>query len=371
MIIPDYLRKIPDEDAYILHTPSFNSFVDDLMRWEIATRRLEILEAVKVFFHWYIDYVDAILKGKTYGMDGVAAAIFRLEFKTPNHELEFLRKSIYISKAYVGHLLGSVSSENIHRYQHTLTGLGIDLEELILNYEVNIRKSIPRGQRRSGRRKDLSVMDLWSAARTIFTIEDRNGVEELYLRDVKPLVIFQIRQLIELYGNDILGYYEIRNDNGTVNKRMTHEAWKFITEEVKRTDAKIILPFNVDIINHVSNWANNFVHTTYLYSPYIQFYALEVISVLFDMPPAHIKTFDGKRRRLTGVAAIEIRDYYELRRRFEAFLRKKVNGVKVLWLDPSNVRAYIIELGEQSEEILLPWWRRLCKRVFSRKTTAT
>jgi hypothetical protein len=300
-------------------------------------------------------------------MDGVVAAIFRLEFRTLNHELEFIRKSIYVSKAYAEHLFGSVSDKNIHRYQHTLTDLGIDLEELIINYEVKIRKSVSCGQLNSGRRRDLSPLDLWSAARTMFMIEERDGVEELYLRDVKPVVSFQIRQIIEIFGKDILGYYEIRNRNGTVNKRVSHEAWKFITEEVKRSDTRITLPFQVDLINHVSDWANNFVHTTYLYSSYIQFYALDVVSLLFKEPIVGIMTFDGKKKKLSGVAAIEIRNYFGLKQDFETYERKKVKGVNVEWLDPSQVRAYIINLGDPPGKGSEPWWRKCFKKLFSKR----
>jgi hypothetical protein len=57
MAIPAYLRKLPDEDAYILHTPSFNNFLDEVMGWKIGTRRMEILEKVKDFLNWYIAIV--------------------------------------------------------------------------------------------------------------------------------------------------------------------------------------------------------------------------------------------------------------------------------------------------------------------------
>ncbi|WP_431213388.1 hypothetical protein ACQ86N_00095 [Puia sp. P3] len=241
--------------------------------------------------------------------------------------------------------------------------LGIDLEELILEYEVIIRKSIPEGKRQSGRRKDLSTMDLWSAVRTMFWIEERNGVEELSLRDVKPLVIFQIRQLIEIYGKNCLGFYEIRNSNGSVNKRVTQEAWKFITDEVKRADSRILLPFNVDMINHVNDWANNFVHTTSLYSSYIQFYALEVISLLFKTPDVAIRTYDGKLKYKGGIAGIEIRNYNSLKRDFERSLSEKLTSeVVVDWLDVEKVGAYIIDLGApiSSKE---SWVKRLAARA--------
>jgi hypothetical protein len=94
----------------------------------------------------------------------------------------------------------------------------------------------------------------------------------------------------------------------------------------------------------VHRWAHTFVHTTYLYSSYLQFFALKVIEELFVIPKDGIKIYNGKYTRNSQFASIEIRRYKSLRRDFEQQLKKKIPGVSVQWMKYKDVGAYIISL---------------------------
>ena len=117
---------------------------------------------------------------------------------------------------------------------------------------------------RSSRRKNLIPYEIYSSINDLFFIEKHNKIEDLYLRDLKPVVMFQIRQLLEIYGKNLIGYNSILDENGNQIKKFTQIAWAFIKKDVKKNDSKIEIPFDIDVIISLNKWANSFVHSTYL-----------------------------------------------------------------------------------------------------------
>jgi hypothetical protein len=188
------IKYIIEIDNYILDIKELKELNEEQEifrkdKSEIVQRK-KYFNSLNVFFDWYISYCSAITKGKTYQDKQVCECIFRPCFKSERQWKEYLLKSIYISKQYVEHLKSKIQESNVHTYEHTLTSLETDLEELIANCELYYRKTVTKMVLNNWRRKNLSPTDIYSAARTLFFIEEFDNIEDLYLRDLKPVVMF-------------------------------------------------------------------------------------------------------------------------------------------------------------------------------------
>jgi hypothetical protein len=167
----------------------------------------------------------------------------------------------------------------------------------------------------------------------------------LYLRDLKPAVMFHIRQLLEVFGRNLIGYYSIDDKNGNPIKKFTQVAWEFLKEEIKRPTPRIEFPFNLHMILAINNWANSFVHTTHLYNSYIQFYALKTIRVIFSSPSQNgIRIHKGTVIKKNNCADIKITNYNLLKTDFDTYLKSKMPNISIEWMDIDDVGAYVISL---------------------------
>ncbi len=216
------------------------------------------------------------------------------------------------------------------------------MEWLIAHFEVQYKKSTTKLSLNSGRRRNLSPTDIYSAARTLFYIEELTKIEDLYLRDLKPNVMFQIRQLLEVFGRELIGYYSIVDKDDNPVKKFTQIAWDFIKDEVKKPNPRITFPFDVHIILQINKWSNSFVHSTYLYSSYIQFFVLKTIGLLFSSTTNGIQIYTGKKIRKFDCADIKITNYNSLKTDFENYLKSRMPDIKVEWMETNEVGAYII-----------------------------
>jgi hypothetical protein len=296
------------------------------------------------YLRWFIGYCDYILKGKVYTDAQLVPQLFSTRNLAQPELREYFRTSLYAAKLYCEYLVGRITFSNVMKYNHTLTSLGIDLEWLIVSHEVHVKKTIPRADLTSGRRANLSPEDIFSAARELFFIEELNSIEDLYLRDLKPVVIFQIRQLIEVFGKNLLGYNDITDKNDNSVKKFTQVAWEFIALEAGNVSPRIELPFPVNFVKIINSWANNFVHTSFIFNSYVQFYALRILTLLLNGSGSRIKTFDNRWHTKTHIADIKIYRYHELRAAFEDYLKLKKPDAKVSWMPENKVGAYIISL---------------------------
>ncbi|MDN3692524.1 hypothetical protein QWZ06_09670 [Chryseobacterium tructae] len=199
------------------------------------------------------------------------------------------------------------------------------------------------------RRTDLSPTDIYSAARTLFFIEEFSNIEDLYLRDLKPNVMFQIRQLLEIFGKNIVGYYSITHNNQPV-KKFTQIAWDFIDEECKKDISRIKLPFEIKTITLLNSWANDFVHTTFLHNSYIQYFAIKMLNVLFSSSTSTststkgITIYNGCKIEKYDIADITISNYNSLKDDFKNFLLTKKQGIEINWMPIDKVGAYILSV---------------------------
>lgn len=340
-------KFIKEENYHIISNREFSEFkktTNESVLKPDDVKKEEHVTALKTYFDWYISYCDSKLKGAIFKDEHIICHIFREHFETPHQFKEYLRKSLYISKEYVTYLKNKINESNISRYKHTISSLSADLEWLIVECEINLNNVKHRIHYTCWRRPNLSPMDIYSAARELFFIEETTRIENLYLRDLKPNVMFQIRQLIEVFGKNLIGYYSISNAKGRPIKKLTQVAWKFIIEELKKPSSNIILPFDINLIIPINTWSNSFVHSTYIYSSYVQFYALKSLHYLFHSEDKEIETFDGYRVNKFDIADIKIENYHSLRSDFEIYVKSKHPDAVVEWMPEKKVGAYIISL---------------------------
>jgi hypothetical protein len=310
-------------------------------------QRKRYYDSLITFFDWFsLDYYPTVIKpNKEYHVKHLAECIFKEKFKTKREFQEYLFKSIYVAKNYIDYLRNKIREDNIGTYSHALRSLLTDLEWLITKIEFNIKSYDKTLTPSSWRRKDLSPRDIYSAANTLFFIEEFKNIEDLYLRDLKPVVMFQIRQILEVFGRNLLGYDSINDKNGNIIKKFTQISWEFIKEEIKKTNSRIELPFDLSTILLINNWSNSFVHTTYLYSSYIQFFALKTINCLFYSDnKVGIKIYNGKIISCTDFGDIKIKEYNLLKIDFENYLKNKSHSPDILveWMSLDDVGAYIV-----------------------------
>lgn len=342
------LRYIERDKRHVIDFPEFKNLRDHRFDHRQDKDNIEIkksfYDATIAFLGWYLQYANSITKEKTHKDSNICQQVFVTKIRNQKHFKECIIMHIYISRDYVLYLNGKITEENIHKYEHEISTLLIDLEEIISLYEVNCKRSVDKIYITSRRRKNLEPIEIFQSANQVFFIEELNDFSDLELRDMKPLVMFQIRQIIEIYGKNIIGYADIINsDSGSEIKKFTQIAWKFIRDETrKKEDCRIELPFNIDIILSINTWSNSFVHSTYIYASYIQFYALNAIKLLFTSNTKWIEIYNGNSSKHTTLADIKLYKYNLLKIDFENYVIDLDPKSKVIWMNLNRVGAYII-----------------------------
>ena len=290
-------------------------------------------------------YCTNILKGKSYTERQLADYIFTSYFKSVNQYQEYLKRSLFIAKQYLNDLVLKVNPANIEKYNDSFNTIRIDFEVLISDIEVNLVKSSKKIKLHSWRKHWKDTSDIYSLARSLFHVEDLTNLEDLYFFDLKPYSIFAIRQLIEMYGKDILGYVTVLDSNGSFSKKHLYSAWAFIKEDLNKANPRISVPFDIEIILKIEKWSNRFVHTSFYPDCFIIWKALQMLKPLFTMPSTPIVIYDGTRKHRTFLPEIKIKKYSTLKASYTKHVNKgaKVKGqYKVIWKNIDQVGAYII-----------------------------
>ena len=227
------------------------------------------------------------------------------------------------------------------------------MEWLIAGIESVYKRQLPIISLTSWRKQEMKPVDIYWAAKTLFFIEEHDKIEDLDLKNLKPFVIFQIRQVLEIFGKKLLGYNSIQDKNGNSIKKFTQISWEFINYETKKTNSRIELPFDSSIITLINKWANIFVHSTFLYNSYVQYFALETIYFLFSSNSTNgFKIYNDEILLKNQCADIKIKNYESLKTDFEDFLKEKINlkekiksiEISVDWMSPHETESYIVSL---------------------------
>lgn len=340
---------IKSEDYYILDIPELRALR------KLRTEEKGYLETLLKYFEWFNLYCDDIFKGKVYDEDTLIRDVFKSRnIKSETQFNNIIQKHFFLCNEYVKFIQSSIKQENLKLYEHTIWRLDYDIESLLLIREGR-KQNIDEDKLHMtcGIKRTLSTWDMFSASRELFHIEDINDILKLYLMDLKPVVTFQVRQIIELYGRRMLGLFGIFHHNdGSPAKQFTQIAWTFIKERNgKSNDWKIELPFNLDNILALNDWANGYTHSAKIDSPYLQYFALQVLTTLFIGTDKPIKTIYGNRMytmfapvKISGYGAMkkDFENYIQPQRRILCFFRKKRSDFDVEWVSTLNVEAYIL-----------------------------
>ena len=314
------------------------------LKKDLESSREDFLDKCILFFDWYISYVENIIpKNSKYSSKEICDNIFTSYLKNDRQIEDYLKSHLFISKQYVEYLKSNMKLDNIHRYKHNLINLKTDLKEIITYWEFFSSKDTSKISLMGGRNHYLSVSDIYSSIKELFFIEESDRIEDLYLRDLKPVVMFQIRQLLEIYGKNLIGYDLILDKNGAPIKKFTQIAWKFIKKEVKNDNSRIEIPFDIDVIISLNKWANTFVHTTYLDNDYIQFFAINCIKDLFKQGEKGV-FYNNMWHFNINYGAVKIKNYESLRNDFEEYLNNKHSNTnfQIIWKELKDVGAHII-----------------------------
>ena len=314
------------------------------LKKDLESSRKDFFDKCILFFDWYISYVENIIpKNSEYSSKEICDNIFTSYLKNDRQIEDYLKSHLFISKQYVEYLKSNIKLDNIHRYEHNLINLKTDLQEIITYWEFFSSKDTSKISLMGGRNHYLSVSDIYSSIKELFFIEESDRIEDLYLRDLKPVVMFQIRQLLEIYGKNLIGYDLILDKNGAPIKKFTQIAWRFIEKEVKNKKSRIEIPFDIDVIISLNKWTNTFVHTTYLDNDYIQFFAINCIKDLFEQGEKGV-FYDNIWHFNINYGAVKINNYESLRNDFEEYLNKKHSNTnfQIIWKELKNVGAHII-----------------------------
>ena len=165
----------------------------------------ELFESFQHFCKEYNTYVNSVLKNKKYSERELADYIFENNFRTLKQYQESLKRQLYASLLYLNHYRDKITKEKISRYCKLLSIITIDSERIVAEVEVNYLKKIKEISLNSGRTNVKKVSDIFHVAKTLFFIDDIEKTDDIYAFDIRPYAIFPIRQLIEIYGKEIIG----------------------------------------------------------------------------------------------------------------------------------------------------------------------
>lgn len=315
---------------------------------------------IKIFFYkkklWksfnefsksFLSYTDATLKNKSFTHRQIADYLFLSKFNTLNQYQDYLKRCLFSANSYLTHLSEKINNDNIIKYIDTLHMIAIDFEELVASIEVNLNSTATTISLRSGRSKFKKLTDIWGIARNLFFIEDLKSVHDLHLYDIKPFSVFAIRQTIEQYGKEVLGYTSITDPHGNFSKKHLYSSWEFIKLELSKPTPRITLPFDIEVMLKIEKWSHRFVHAGYYADCFVIWQALDMMRELFksDRKAKRIHTGQSSLRMFGDVL---ITNYNSLKADFTIHLNSSISDptkhVIVNWVNINNVGPYIISI---------------------------
>ncbi len=300
---------------------------------------------ILAFLDFCINYANDVFQQTTYSFDHVIPQLFITRIKSPNQYKQYIRYALYAGMLYAKKLRNELKITDVDNLDELTMTLCADYEWLIGQYEFTV-KGVNAFVVRHGSRNSLNVMDIkWGANQLMFA-ELTRSLKDFDYRNTKPYVMFMVRQCLEMLGKNMIGFVSIEDKNGSPIHQFTQIAWTFLHDMEKQKKNLITLPFKASAVHQLNSWANSFVHTSYIYNCYTQYYALEAL-YYFSKPVQHpIQTYNGLRQSCL-YGDYRINDLSLLKAEFEAYVTKQHNGypVVVKWMEPKDVGAYIISLG--------------------------
>ena len=330
----------------------------------------ELFDATMALVKWFDQYAEDVFNGKTYTLEHLVGMLFdERELKNDAEKAECFKYQMYAEREYLHELMGMLKVGHMECFNEAYWDTLIYVERIVWGVEFFVWKQpLEKLHFRFGGRSELSVGDIHSSLRELFYIETAQNIRDIYLRDLKPNVVFQIRQLLEKVGKNLIGYTQIVDAHGKLVKKHTQVSWKFIDQKnrTKNNRWKIEFPIDQSVILKVNNWSNQFVHDSVIYSNAMVLLAIRVVNKLLAPPANAIKTVNGNHLQLLNYGEIKIENYNLLKQDFEEYLKEEDarNTPTVNWLPVEQVGAYILSLEPADEGAKKPGClMKICKML--------
>lgn len=303
---------------------------------------------VDAFFDWFISYADTILPSKKYKDETILPILLPLKpLKSTTNLRAHFRYKLYLIRDYILHIKSVLNHSNVDRYNNEINSLGCEIDYCICAFN-SLTDVTTKYKPHTGISYTLRVFDIFSAANELLYIEEATDISDIYLRDLKPNVIFQMRQFLEILGKHIIGYKDIKNSStGESIHKFTQIAWEFIEGYNNKSNWSIDLPLGQTLITRINKWSNRFVHSGYFTPTYIQVYLHKLLSNLMLPPKAPILIYDGRTVHSGLQGDIRINNYNNLKSDSQNYIDTKMGDpgkATIVWDSIDNVHAYIISL---------------------------
>lgn len=311
--------------------------------------RISYRKKVFAFFDWFLAYANSVLPPKPYKEEPMLPILLPLKnIQSKTNLISHYRYKIYILRDYIIHLKNVMTQLTVNRYEHELLFLSSEIDFNICALETLNSRTGTVYTPHIYSSNELLIRDIMSAANELLYIEEAPDIANIYLRDLKPNVIFQLRQFIEILGKKVLGFEDIRNTaTSEPIHKFTQIAWEFIEAKNGKSNWKIDFPVDQNIIVRINKWSNRFVHSGRFTPNYIQAFLLKCISKLLVPPRNPVVIYDGSNRLSSTFGDIQITRYNDLKNDFQAYIDSKMGSsgkAMTTWLPLNKVHAYIISL---------------------------
>ena len=303
-------------------------------------------QAIIGVMDWLIAYANDVFKGQKYDDEHLIPLVFVSEayIKKKNTYKQYIRHCLYIAADYAETMKSNVLQRNhLDRYENLTYQIESDFEWLVVRFECCF-KGAKDVEVMHGSAPDVMPRQILFAANNLYYLEDVPQVEDLDFRNMKPYMMFHLRQLLEVLGKNLIGYRNITDKNGRIVPKMTQVAWQFLDESSKSAKWSLQMPLQLSSVVRLSKWANSFVHTTRIYSIYLQFYALAVVGKLMKGPAAGVNTFFCHNHWNVNYGDFRVENYYWLKKDFEKYIWERGKNY-VEWKPLDKVGAYLMSYG--------------------------
>lgn len=310
-----------------------------------ATLQNQLFLDLQSFLDFCIQYANNIFNGAAYNFDHVAPQLFKVKFRTVGQYASYLRYALYAAKLYAEKLRADLQLQDMINCQELIFTIMSDYEWLLREYEVIVLHNnvtiVCHGSRRT-----MNPMDLKFGASQLMFMEQTGTLSHVDYRNTKPIVMFVIRQCIEVIGKNLIGFDDIVDQGGNPIHQFTQVAWTFLHEMEKQNVNVVSLPMRAVSIYTLNSWTNSYVHNPYIYVSYIQFYALQLLYEFSQPAQAPVTIFDGTSHQSYLYGNYQVPSYTNMKQTFETYLHKIRPNLNftVNWLQPKDVGAYIMAI---------------------------
>lgn len=346
-----FSQRIEDgNNIYYLNMKEWSDLIQCFLPNPPSTswQKKKAVNKFNAFIDWYLDYANQKLGSVSYKAEDMVLSVLPIkDIKSNNSLRSFWKQKLYLLRDYVKKIRPEIKTSTIRRYGDEAFILGAQMDRCICSYESLLSSEITYSPHSMSSFR-LSLRDILSSANELNGLEAVPKIEDLYARDLKPNVIFQVRQFLELLGKGIIGFTCIKNSlTGEITHKFTQISWDFIAEKNGKSIWKIDFPIRQDAIIRINKWSNRFIHTGVFSPPYIQNLILSVLGQLMMPPKTPIKTYDGQSRISFEYGVMKINNYNALKTDFQTYIDCKMGGagrVTIEWLPVNKVSAYIVSL---------------------------